>query len=116
MRLKAGLWVEAFMRRAQQSGLAVYVQARGDPDAGEILIKFDRLDGLFDLLAPAIGSAHRPDGSRIWRRLPADDPAREHDIDRLVEQREKIDPDLWLITVEARNGWAGLDDDIAAGT
>ena len=104
------------MRRAQQSGLAVYVQARGDPDAGEILLKFDRLDGLFELLVPAIGSAHRPDGSRIWRRLSAGERARESDIDRLVEQRGKIDPDLWLITVEARDGWAGLDDDIEAAT
>jgi len=45
MRLKADIWVKAYMRRCALEGAAAMLERRGDEDAGAIYIKIVRLDG-----------------------------------------------------------------------
>ena len=44
-RVKASIWISAQIRRCSQMALPAVVRRRGDPDAGSILIRLDRLDG-----------------------------------------------------------------------
>src|SRR4051794_21827716 len=57
-RLKSAIRVKAMIRRADIAAIGVAVTARGDPDAGAILLKLiDRASG-----ATVLAQTRRPDG------------------------------------------------------
>ena len=43
-RLKTGLWLKALIRRCDLAAIGVAVIARGDPDSGAVLLKFNVRD------------------------------------------------------------------------
>ena len=43
-RLKSGIWVKALIRRCDIAAVGVVVMARGDDDAGAILLKLNGRD------------------------------------------------------------------------
>ena len=63
-RLKSGIWVKALIRRCDLAAIGVAVLARGDADAGAILLKLSGRDSLSTVLAQARG----PDGALVWTR------------------------------------------------
>ncbi len=110
MRLKAGIWVDAYLRRCAGEGLAVYVARRGDADAGAILIKVDYLNGQTMVYSPAAGASDLEYHDRQWTRLTGPEPVDEERADQAIERQTKFDPDIWLIVVEDKTGAALLDE------
>lgn len=114
MRLKADVWVSAYLRRCNAEGAFGAVVRHGDDDAGAIFIKINRLDGTARLFGPAPMALDQP--ARPDRAFAAhvDRPdAKERDIDTYLARQAEFDPDLWIIEVEDRGGRHFLDDWLA---
>ena len=97
-RLASGLWVAAYLNRLRLAEIACYVTARGDAQAGAVVVKVATLDGKarayqrsFDLAADA----------RVWVVL-AD--GAEAEVDALLARQKMRDRDLWIIELEDRQG------------
>ena len=112
MRLKSELWVKAYLRRCAGAGLPGVVVRRGDEDAGAIFIKIARLDRTADLYGPAPAGFSGGDGERRWT-LVAGPAADEAQIDELLAREHRLDPDLWVVEIEDRQGRGFLEDWLA---
>jgi hypothetical protein len=99
MLLATDLWVGALIRRAELGGAFAVVARKGDARAGAVLVKvLNRTDGAAHLYAEAT----RMDGETVWMQ-----PARseqEPDLDRYIERAIRIDPDVWVVEIEDRQG------------
>jgi hypothetical protein len=109
MRLKAGIWVAAYLRRCAAEGLAVYIARRGDADAGAILIKVDYLNGETMVYAPTTSTSDPEHDDRQWARLTGPQPVDEERAEQAIARQVSFDPDLWVVVVEDRAGTALLD-------
>jgi hypothetical protein len=107
MRLKSELWVKAYLRRASIGGSHGVVVRRGDTDAGTILIKVARLDGRCDLYGPQPAGLALSDGERRWICMAENAP--EVEVDERLAKEVRIDPDVWIIEIEDRQGQHHLD-------
>ncbi|MGB0920457.1 MAG: DUF1491 family protein [Alphaproteobacteria bacterium] len=105
-RLKAGIWVKAWLRRTQVEGAFAAVVHKGDEDAGAVIIVINYLDGT----AMALGQATQLDGSRGWRRLLGADPVPEREVSALIVRERSRDRDIWVVEVEDRQGRAFIDE------
>ena len=108
MRLKAGLWVRALIRRAEAGGAAAFVVRKGDETAGTVLIRLSRLDGTCTVLSPTTAM----DGGREWLRATGAEPVPDADADAYVARQLGYDPDLWVIEIEDRDGRHFLDESV----
>lgn len=98
--LKAGFWVDALRWRAEGAGAHVYIEHKGDPDAGVVLLITVLQEGQAQLYAPM----RNFEGERVWTCPLGDDPVPEQDVSAYARRRLDDDPDLWLVTVEDRYG------------
>jgi hypothetical protein len=96
-RLKSGIWVKALIRRCDLAAIGVAVTARGDADAGAVLLKLNRRDGGCTILA----QTRRPDGTLVWMRATGPDPVAETVADAYVARQRGRDPDLWVIEIDS---------------
>lgn len=103
-RLTAEFWVGAYLARLRMADIPAFVVAKGDPDAGAVLIKLNTLNGA----AVAYARAYGPDGERVWSVL-TEGP--EGDVDAALARQRQFDPDIWLIEVEDRDGRHMLDQE-----
>jgi len=104
-RLKSGIWVKALIRRCDLAAIGVAVAARGDADAGAILLKLNGRDGGCTVLA----QTRRHDGSLVWMRATGADPVTETDADAYVARQRGHDPDLWVVEIDSAAVDALLD-------
>ncbi|SEM96921.1 DUF1491 family protein [Palleronia pelagia] len=102
-RLTADFWVRAYLRRLAVEDIPAFVTARGDDTAGAVLVVVATLDGQarafqrsFDLET----------GARMWMELTS---GPEADVAASVASQRRMDPDLWVIEVEDRQGRHLLD-------
>lgn len=105
MRLTAGFWVEAYLRRLAAAGIAAYLRARGDATAGAVTVKLATLDGrarAFQRVADPGG------GGRRWALL-AEGP--EAEVEAVLARARARDPDLWVIEIEDRAGRTLLEEE-----
>jgi hypothetical protein len=109
-RLKAGIWVKALIRRCDLAAIGVAVLARGDPDAGAILLKLSPREGGCTVLA----QARRPDGAAVWMRATGNAPVPEAEAEAYIDRQRKRDPDLWVIEIETGAVAELLDNPILA--
>ena len=83
--------------------------ATDDARAGAVLVKIvNRRDGTARLYSEAM----RGDGERFWMQ-----PVRsafEPDLDAYVERAARIDPDVWLVEIEDREGRHFLTEPVEA--
>lgn len=110
-RLKSRIWVQAQIRLCDIANLPAYVVKRGDPDAGAVILRLNRLDGTSHLFS----QARRPDGSAAWAKAAGSDAeGRLSDADALayIERQRKYDPDLWIVEIEDPDRRYTLDAEI----
>ena len=99
MILSTDIWVGALIRRAEQGGAFAAVLRKGDARAGAVLIKvLDRRAGIARLFAEAT----RGDGERVWMQPVASEA--EADLDAYAERSARIDPDVWVVEIDDREG------------
>lgn len=96
--IRAEIWVQALLRRAQAGGAMGMVLRRGDRDAGAVWVKLMRLDGTCELFVPV----RNFEGERIWSRPIG--IASEAEADDRARKAIERDPDLWLVEIEDRQG------------
>ncbi len=107
MLLSADIWVAALIRRAELGGAFAAVARKGDARAGSVLVKaVNRGEGGARLYSEAT----RGDGERIWMQPVASTV--EADLDAYIERTARIDPDLWVVEIEDREGRHFLTDPV----
>ena len=107
--LRTDLWASAFVRRHNDLGHLCVVVRKGDPIAGQLFLEVDHLNGTVSLFTPA-PSALRPEGDEdrlFQRRFDRVEPER---VRERIAQEQKFDPDLWVISLEMRNGEPGITE------
>src|SRR5215831_6180522 len=107
-RLKSGVWIKALVRRCDLAAIPVAVLARGDGDAGAILLKFNGGAGGCSVLTQARG----PDGELLWMRATGSDPINEANADAYIARQRQRDPDLWVIEIENGSAQKVIDGQI----
>jgi hypothetical protein len=110
MRLKAEIWVMAYLRRCRLEGADAVLVRRGDADAGAIYIKLSRLDGTAALFGPAPAGLDVMREDRQWRACLDPETAPEAEADAFLDRQVEFDPDIWIVAVEDRQGRHFLDD------
>jgi hypothetical protein len=110
MRLKAEIWVKAYIRRLAGDGVMAMVAKRGDEAAGAIFIKVALLDGSAALYGPAPAGLDGAEADRRWVALADRAAGNEAKIEERLTRERKLDSDIWIIEVEDRLGRHGLDD------
>jgi hypothetical protein len=113
MRLKSEIWVKAYLRRCHSEGTDAVLVRRGDEDAGAIYIKVSRLDGTAALYGPAPAGLEEAREERRWQACLAVASAPESEADAYLARQAEFDPDIWIVTVEDRQGRHFLDDWLA---
>jgi hypothetical protein len=99
MLLSTDIWVSALIRRAELGGAFATVARKGDPRAGAVLVKtINRLSGD----AVVYAEAFRGEGERVWMQPKASHE--EPDLDLYIERAARVDPDLWVVEIEDRDG------------
>jgi hypothetical protein len=99
MLLSTDVWVGALIRRAELGGAFATVARKGDARAGAVLVKtLNRREGISLLFAEAF----RGDGERVWMNPTASHE--EPELDRYIERAVRVDPDLWVVEIEDRDG------------
>ena len=100
MRLKTGIWVQAQIRICDRRMLPVAVLARGDSDAGAVLVKLNRLDGTCAVFSQVAA----PSGGRAFATATGEAPVSEQEADDYIARQRRYDPDLWVLEVEDPSG------------
>lgn len=109
MMLSTDIWVAALIRRAELAGAFAVVVRKGDARAGSVLVKaLHRAQGTSRLYSEAT----RGDGERVWMRPALSD--QEPDLDRYIERATRIDPDLWVVEIDDREGRHFLTEPVEA--
>lgn len=103
-RLTADFWLRAYLARLRLADIPAYITAKGDPNAGAILVKCARLDGTACAFTRSFDLAT---GARRW--LPLIDGS-EAQVDETLARSRARDPDLWIIEIESRDGRTLLDE------
>ncbi len=108
-RLRADIWVSAYLRRCAVDGAFATLRKRGAEEAGAIFIVLDCLDGRMAVFGPAPQSEAGDDGVRRFARVHDDDWIDGAMAAQLVARERKFDPDLWVVDVEDKFGRSFLD-------
>jgi hypothetical protein len=105
--LRSDLWCGAFVRRHNDLGHFCVVARRGDPIAGQVFVEVDHLNGTVSLFTPASFAAREEvTADRLFQlRFDRQEPAK---VRERIEREIEFDPDLWVLSLELRQGDIGL--------
>jgi hypothetical protein len=110
MRLRADIWVSAYLRRCAVEAVPAVLRRRGAAEAGAIFVKMDRLDGTSTLYGPAAQTETAERGvERLWTRLHRDPFIDNAAAEDRLRKEIAFDPDLWIVEIEDRAGRHFLD-------
>ncbi len=99
MHLSTDIWASALIRRAELAGAFAMVIRKGDARAGAVLVKvLNRPQGTARLYAEAT----RLDGERVWMQPARSD--QEPALDAYIARAARIDPDVWVLEIDDRQG------------
>jgi hypothetical protein len=102
-RLTSDFWVKAYLARLRLANIPVFVTAKGDATAGAVVVKQNTLDGQ----AKAFQRSFDIDGNRLWVLLAE---GLDADVETSLVRQRTVDPDIWIIEVEDREGRHLLDE------
>jgi hypothetical protein len=109
MRLKAGIFVAALVRRVFSDGGMAAIERRGAEEAGAILVRIRYRDGLESLAAPAPQTAFdtaKPDARLFeWRKVRVEGRV----VDEAIASEARFDPDIWVVELETDSPETYLD-------
>ncbi len=106
MQLRTEIFVSALVRRAEVAGAFAAVVARGDGDAGDVVVKINALNGAARVFVPSFDL----EGERAWIEPIGDGGfVAEADADAYVRRRLERDPDTWVVEIEDKAGRSFLD-------
>jgi hypothetical protein len=109
MRLRADIWVAAYIRRCAVEGAPAVLRRRGAAEAGAIFVKIDRLDGTAALFGPAPQSEVKDGVDRVFAPLLREAWSEAGEAEARLKREIAFDPDLWIVEVEDRAGRCFLD-------
>lgn len=104
-RIPAHLEVSGLIRAVQAEGGFAAVIAKGERDAGTLLIICSNKGSS----SAAYERMPQPDGSRVWalsRQQDIDNPQEFWDY---CDRRKKQDSDLWIVEIDVPNGERFID-------
>lgn len=110
MRLKAEIWVRAYIRVCEAAGANVTVVRHGDDDAGAVFIKIRTPEGRARIYGPAPAGLEGQDQQRAWSEHLGISDHEEAEIDAYLHKQHGFDPDIWILEVQDREGRHFLDD------
>jgi hypothetical protein len=99
-RLKTSIWVSALIRRAELSGASAFVAAKGEADAGAVIVKISLLDGTARVWSSSYGN----EGQRRWVHATGKALVSDADAEAYVARARSRDSDLWVIEIEDKQG------------
>lgn len=103
MSVKSEIWVQAFLRRCFAQGRYGAVLRKGAPEAGAIYLVVNRLDGRLFIYGPPPGPAYDEIGEKRWEQVRAE-PIDAIELDKIISGRARVDPDIWVVEIEDRDG------------
>jgi hypothetical protein len=106
--LKARFWVDALRWRAESAGASVYIERRGDPDAGVVLVKVLLPQRLAQLYVPV----RDMEGERLWTQPLGAAPSDEVSVTAYLARRLDRDPDLWVVEIDDPQGRHFLEEPV----
>ncbi len=107
-KLKAAIWVQAQVRLCDGACLPVAVVRRGDPDAGAIMLKLNRLADGCEVLT----QTRTKDGRPAWMRGTGDGPVPEDEADAYIARALDRDPDVWVLEIEDPEDRYAVDGEV----
>ena len=93
-RIASEFWVKAYLKTLSLRGISAFVTARGDDQAGAILIKLAPLDGTSTLFQKGFDL---DTGAPTWTVFVQGD---ESEVDAMIARQRSFDPDLLVLEVE----------------
>jgi hypothetical protein len=99
-RLPAHVEASALVRRVNAVGGFATIVAKGEPDAGTLLVVITK-NGLDSRLYERMPQA---DGSRDWHLSRTADRENPHDFDEYLSRRRQQDPDAWIVELDVEDG------------
>ncbi len=106
-RLKAGIFVRALIRRVQVEGASAFILRSGAEEAGAIILKVAKLDGTVLVL----NQVRNAKGELAWAQVLGGwtDEARASEW---CHKQVKLDPDVWVVEIEDREGRTFVDEPV----
>ncbi len=99
-RLPAHLEVAGLMRRVEAAGGFAMVLAKGDRDAGSIMVVTCEKGTNFQ----AWERIPQADGSRDWNCVREADPEDRTAFADFLDRRSRLDSDLWIVELDIAQG------------
>ena len=99
--------MRALIRRAQAAGASAFIVRKGAEEAGAVILAVSRLDGTCLML----NQARDGKGELVWAR-PLGDWGVETKARIWLDKQIRVDPDLWIVEIEDREGRAFVDEPI----
>ena len=96
MNLKAKMIVDTIRWTLERQGIPVYIEHKGDSDAGAIFIKHDKGDGLYDVY-------HRVNDYNVGKRFELLNTFTVERLSDFFKKQTNIDADLWLIEIVSKD-------------
>ena len=95
MDLKAEMIVDAIRWNFEHQGIQVYIERKGDKDAGAIFIKHDKGHCHYDVY-------HRVNDYNKGKEIKFLNTFAEERLNEFFKKQIDIDPDLWLIEIVSK--------------
>lgn len=95
-RLQSAVMVTALQRRAEAEGGFAAVLAKGDSQAGAILVILAEKGRKARILERSLHA----DGRYAWQDVRSQTINNEEEIERFLSRRRRSDPDLWIIELD----------------
>jgi hypothetical protein len=95
-RLQASVLVSALVRRAEAEGGFAAVLAKGDPNAGSILVILAERGRKVRILERLM----QGNGQYSWQPVGEQALSEAEETEKFLRRRRQFDPDLWLVELD----------------